>query len=71
MTLKNGHQFGYSKPPPGHENCCWHDPREKHRPAAAAGDFGCVLCGAWTTYCMSAEQADEKMGPCPNRKEEK
>ena len=58
-TLKNGHQFHRSKEP---------DPREKH-PPATGGDWSCVLCGSWTTYCMSAELADEKMGKCPNRKE--
>ena len=54
--LKNGHKFvqeGKDK-----------DPREKW-PAASGGDYGCVLCGAWTTYCLSSERADEKMGICP------
>jgi len=68
MTLKNGHQFHLSKKPPGHQDCHWRDTREKH-PPATGGDWGCVLCGSWTTYCMSAELADEKMGLCPNRKE--
>ena len=68
MSLKNGHQFQRSRPPPGHENCNGHDPLEKHAPAAR-GDWGCVLCGSWTTYCLSAQKADEKMGPCPNRRD--
>ncbi|HSC15409.1 MAG TPA: hypothetical protein VLI71_09850 [Gammaproteobacteria bacterium] len=39
-------------------------PDEKHRPAGA-GDFGCLRCGAWTTYRLSFEEANEKLGPCP------
>ena len=58
--MKNGHRFvsRRTKDNPALE--------ERHRPANA-GDFGCLLCGSWTTYCTSAEQADEKMGRCPDR----
>lgn len=28
------------------------------------GDFGCERCGGWTTYCIDAEAAGERMGPC-------
>lgn len=55
--MKNGHRFHFSNP---------RLPEEKHLPGTA-GDYGCVLCGTWTTYCLSAEKADEKMGPCPQR----
>jgi len=68
MSLKNGHQFRYSVPPPW-TDINLRDPLEKHAPAARGGDWGCVLCGSWTTYCLSAEQADEEMGPCPNRRD--
>lgn len=33
-------------------------------PPSKAGYWGCVDCGAWTTYCLSAQEAREKMGPC-------
>lgn len=69
MRLKNGHQFHLTPILRGYDGIGMRDPREKHRPAGN-GDFGCVLCGCWTTYCSSAEEADDRMGPCPNRKVE-
>lgn len=28
------------------------------------GDYECRRCGAAATYCLSPEEADEKLGPC-------
>ncbi len=49
------HKFAPSKPPA---------PEDIYAPGSA-GDYGCVRCGAWTTCVISAERANEKLGPCP------
>ena len=55
--LKNGHKF--------HREGKDKDPREQHSTTSKGGDFCCCLCGSWTTYCLSQDQADDKMGACP------
>lgn len=55
--LKNGHKFARE----GRDK----DPRELADAYAEPGDYCCILCGAWTTYCLSVIHADEKMGKCP------
>lgn len=62
VMLRNGHQF-HSTRRPGHPA----PTNEPYRPTGG-GDFGCVRCGAWTTGVLSAEKADEKMGPRPARR---
>ena len=63
--LANGHRFA--------SRACNYPPFERHpeekHPPACGGDFGCLLCGTWTTGVISQEAVDEKMGPCPNRAE--
>ena len=66
MDLPNGHRF-VSKRKRGECIACSEYPEEKYPPARNSGDYGCLLCGSWTTYCISQEEADKKMGPCPKR----
>lgn len=35
--------------------------------AGSKGDMECSVCGAWTTYCISPDQANSKTGRCPGR----